>query len=960
MNISNDPLVFLAKCFGFPALALAGVIVCVAQEVVVVGAGSHASAPPASVDEGRNSETVAQTLSRSLPIDHSQDGKAVPTNQWWTRFLIDPNKCTLWPYPLAVKPEIQGLRVYFPNEWNEIGTEMHLGPCVGLRAEAPAADGRADIMLADFESGTFPTGWKAQGDAFGNEPAAGALETQGPVKGFRGRFFVNSFHGGDAATGLLVSPDFQIDRKRLNFLLGGGVDAANLGVRLLVGGLPVRTAASRVNQEKPEPVSWDVAEFAGKTGRIEIFDTATGGWGHLIADEFILTDRENAEGSDGNSMAFAKMEALRWGDWSLTLRGSGSGGQQVDYTLGRGMPFCWAEYRGLNAIVETFSSCKLLDTAGNEAVFPYREKSLVLAFGDRSFALHMTPGAICERDGTKLAVRFPKGADGILALSPLPAGADASLFEKAAMSPPRDTKLSWSYDPAGARVKTVWEISTDDPAALPWQGWLPHHWNTTQKVEPVFAGLEYATPRGRLRMSTGRRFEWDFPFEGFSPLVPAPTKAPFDATRMGAYLEGFAAKTDNPKDTYWGGKLLLRLTTAMNIAYGCGRSDLGEKLQSRLHGLLENWFTYTPGEREFFFAEYPRWKGLIGFHDSYGSHQFNDLHFHYGYFTVSSALLALRDPAFIKDFGPMAELVAKSYANWQRADTRFPFLRTFDVWEGHSNAGGWSGPNGNNQESSSEAVQSWAGLFLLGCAMENQEMRDAGAMGFAMERAATMQYWFNYPAWKSGPSASNWSPNYKHGTVGILFSGGQAFATYFSGDPGWIYGIQWLPSNPMMDYLAKDPEFFKTLWSHMWEERQSWLDAKNQRHGGAVAPNEIGAIEPPLANPLLTFQAGFDPAGAASSFEALSQAQNPITTDMNGAPFSYFQIQSNLALGNRQWDWTASVPTAAVHANAEGKMTFTAVNFSAAPVEVSFSRNGTVKGKLVVPARAMRSENKLE
>jgi hypothetical protein len=933
-------------------------------EVVPVGAGSYASEPPAYVDEGRQGDTVAQTVSRKLPIDHSQDGKPVPTNQWWTRFLIEPQNCTLWPYPLAVRPEPQGLQVFFPKEWNEIGTDMHLGPGVGLRAEAPAAatgsDGRADIVLADFEKGAFPMGWKAEGEAFGKGPAAGALDTQGPVEGFRGRFFVNSFHGGDAPTGTLASPNFRIDRRRLNFLLGGGADAANLGVRLLVGNVAVRTAASCVNQEKPEPVSWDVAEFAGKTGRIEIFDTATGSWGHVIADDFVLTDREQVEAGDGNSMAFGKMEALLWGDWSLTLRGSGPGSALVDYTLARGMPYCWAEYRGLDAVVETFGGCEILDEAGKSAVFPYRGKALVLSFGDRSFALHMTAGALCERDGTRLAVKFPKGAAGILALSPLPAGLSASVFGRAAMSPPRDTRLSWNYDPAAGRVATVWEISTDDPAAEVWQGWLPHHWNTAQKAKPAFADFEYATPRGRMRMAQGKRFEWDFPFKGFSPVVPAPTKAPFDADRMKAYLEGFAARTDNPPDTYWSGKLLLRMATAMNIAHECGHSDLAGQFQSRLRRMLENWFTYTPREREFFFAEYPRWKGLVGFRDSYGSHQFNDLHFHHGYFTVSSALLGLRDSEFLEKFGPMAELVAKGHANWDRTDTRFPFLRTLDVWEGHSNAAGWSGPNGNNQESSSEAVQSWAGLFLLGCAMENTPMRDTGAMGFAMERAATMQYWFDHPSWKSGPGASNWSPNYKHGTVGILFSAGQAFATYFSADPGWIYGIQWLPSNPTMDYLAMEPEFFKNLWERMWQERGSWLGGEAQRTGTAPVPNEIAAIEPPLANYLLGFQAGFDAAGAASTLEALWEAKNPVALDMNGAPFSYFQTHANLALGARQWDWTASVPTAAAHSDVAGNMTFTAVNFSAAPVEVSFSRNGTVQGRLAVPAHAVRSANELE
>ena len=42
--------------------------------------------------------------------------------------------------------------------------------------------------------------------------------------------------------------------------------------------------------------------------------------------------------------------------------------------------------------------------------------------------------------------------------------------------------------------------------------------------------------------------------------------------------------------------------------------------------------TYKPGEKAFYYARYPLpWSGLVGFNSSYGSEQFTDNHFHYGY-----------------------------------------------------------------------------------------------------------------------------------------------------------------------------------------------------------------------------------------------------------------------------------------------------------------------------------------
>ena len=202
---------------------------------------------------------------------------------------------------------------------------------------------------------------------------------------------------------------------------------------------------------------------------------------------------------------------------------------------------------------------------------------------------------------------------------------------------------------------------------------------------------------------------------------------------------------DNPNygdDSYWGGKDLLRFAQYMQMA-----RELKSPTYSRLRELsrksLADWLTYMPGEKAHYFVRYPNWHALIGIKDSYDSARFNDQHFHYGYTTLSAALLGMEDRQFLADYGPMLRLVAKQYANWDRDDPRFPFLRTFDIWAGHSWAGGLGSPGGNNQESSSEAMQSWIGLYLLGTMLDDAKMTAAGAMGYAIESRATMEYWFN-------------------------------------------------------------------------------------------------------------------------------------------------------------------------------------------------------------------------
>ncbi len=154
-----------------------------------------------------------------------------------------------------------------------------------------------DIRFADFEGDDYGA-WKSEGTAFGKAPARGTLAGQMHVDGFQGRGLVNSFNGGDAPTGKLISPDFKIQRNNISFLIGGGGYANQTCLNLIVDGKTVRTATgpntAAGGSEKLEFSFWDVKDLAGKTAHLEIVDTATGGWGHINVDEIVFTDDKPA------------------------------------------------------------------------------------------------------------------------------------------------------------------------------------------------------------------------------------------------------------------------------------------------------------------------------------------------------------------------------------------------------------------------------------------------------------------------------------------------------------------------------------------------------------------------------------------------------------------------------------------------------------------------------------------
>src|SRR4030095_11208025 len=111
-------------------------------------------------------------------------------------------------------------------------------------------------ILADFEDGDY-AGWKVEGDAFGSEPAHGALPRQQPVNGFRGKALANSYRDGDRSQGTLTSPLFEISAGYISFLIGGGAHPGETCVNLLIDGNVVRTATGR-ERERLDWHSWDV------------------------------------------------------------------------------------------------------------------------------------------------------------------------------------------------------------------------------------------------------------------------------------------------------------------------------------------------------------------------------------------------------------------------------------------------------------------------------------------------------------------------------------------------------------------------------------------------------------------------------------------------------------------------------------------------------------------------------
>ncbi len=792
---------------------------------VRVGAGSYAPTPPAEIASVAD---VRKTVDQHLYVDPSQAGKPVPTNQWWTDLLVSRYSGDMWAYPFVSSNSAQGTKVTLPTSWNADGTAMRLDAPVTVGGTVDPTPDASDRVLADFEDG-LPDGWTTTGDAFAGT-SSGTASGQSAVSGWLGGGFVDSFtdRDGDGATGTLTSPGFTVDRSTLAFLVGGGRHPGAEAVQLLVDGAVVEEATG-ADSEELRWTTWDVSAYRGRTAQVRVVDSLRAGWAHVLVDQVLLTDAPDGI-AERFTTAFSadRADALRWGDWNVSWRmpQAGPGGQYMDVTSVQGSPYEWFEFHGMTPRITLQDGAALTDADGRGLTGTITTDRFEIRQDGHVFGVHAPTGTTFTRSGNVLEA---SAGTPFLVLSAVPEqGLTLDDLHRTAFAVPRDTRMDYSYDPAAGQVEQRWSLQTDvlqgsDHDTV--QGWLQHQYaEATHDLS--FTGATYATPRGTMRTTVGHDgWTLRYAFSGLTPIGAEPTSTGDDPYReevMRQYLSDYAAKETYGGDTYWGGKDLQQLGAYMSVADQIGDTEDADRMRATLERALTDWYTYSEGEREHFFAMYPTWKALIGFGDSYGSAQFNDNHFHYGYFTLATALLGRADPEWAQRYGEMATLVAKQYANWDRDDERFPHFRTFGVWTGHSNAGGVSSPGGNNQESSSEAIQSEAGLFLLGSVLGDEDMQAAGAVQYVTERAAVRDYYQNAhgnPASAAYDGDGAFPEAYDAGQAGILFDSGQAEATYFSGDPAWIYGIQWMPTAPWFTYFGWDPDFSKAIMRQMMAAR---------------------------------------------------------------------------------------------------------------------------------------------
>ncbi|KGO94601.1 glycosyl hydrolase [Flavobacterium subsaxonicum] len=882
-----------------------------AQTPVAVGSGSYASAVPAAEDIDWNEDGVGDIF----PFINTQtiyvqpgETRPIPTNDWWTSLLVEQYSGLLWAYPLMVDAESYGPRIFFPNSFSADGSNIVYGGSMMIKATGYTPE---KAIAKDWSDWGVVMGIP---DAAHNKNidvtmAHGIpfvwLQTQG----------VNPELSFDAGASYLTAAGTAVQFPTTSSFVVQ-TDGRYMGVHL-----PGNASAEIQNQQY---VQIDL-------GSTQPITKVSLNWEAAFAKGYGIQVSTN--GSTWTSVATETNG--NGGIDDITLNTSGRYVRVVFNERGTIYAYSLWEVSIFNGAT-LLSLNKTATAASTEANY---------------FATSLTDGNTGTRWASdasqfeKLVINTGNGGS-YFVVSALHNPAELTTYETYAFNRVTNTQVLYDYTAATGKVATTWNITTANLKGQAngntVQGFLPHlYYNAANTVN--FNTPTYVSPRGTLKTANGKSFTFTYDFNGIIPSYNSPYSNsadahPYDADVMFNLLTNFSKKQGYGGDTYWGGKDLVNYAKYMLMAKEVNHQAY-ESLKAKTKESLINWLTYTPGETEKFFARYDRWKAIVGFNESYGSSQFTDNHFHYGYLIQACAMYGMVDPQFLTDYGPMIKLVAQQYANWNRNDTFLPYLRTFDPWIGHSYAGGTSSSTGNNQESTSEAMQSWTGLFLLGDMLNDESIRDVGAFGYTTESFATLEYWFD---WKN----RNLPAAYPHDVVGILSNQGFAYGTYFSASPVHIHGIQYLPVNPGFKYLARDKQWAAGEYADMMTESAAIDGHQNELDFGDD-----------WAHVALGFRQLYDPEYVAGFMEdnlALAPTSPDYIMDYEAAGMTYYYTHANQNLGDFSFNYRTNFPTSSTF---EVNGTFShAVAYNptatAKTCTIYNSSNGVV-GSFTVPAYTM-------
>ncbi|MDG2520473.1 glycosyl hydrolase [Caulobacter segnis] len=478
-----------------------------------------------------------------------------------------------------------------------------------------------------------------------------------------------------------------------------------------------------------------------------------------------------------------------------------------------------------------------------------------------------------------------------------------------------DTSADFAIDKAAGTATTTFDVdvtlkeSGGDLSADPLLALYRHQYIASQDELTEFS---YTSVRGEMEVLEGSSFTAVNQLDQILPVLPFVGSEADAAELRGLVHESLRGLLENgfteSNDTYRRARELAKYSDLAQIAqqveYGRARDLLVDEVRS----MLNDWFDATDGTGNYFYYD-KDWSTLIGYPETEfeSTTSLNDQHFHFGYLIYAAATVAQFDPAWGEQHKEMVNELVRSAANWDRGDSAYDYLRTFDPYAGHSWASGHSAfAAGGDQESASESLNFAAAVARWGAVTGQTEIETVGLYLHAVESEAVEQYWWDVDE-KVFPEG--FEPN----GITQVWGDGSGLVTWFPADPAQLRGINMVPMNGGSLFYAEEAAYVRQAMQEiraaMGGEPRDWKMA------------------------FWMYEALADPQSALASYQ--TDPDFPGGTGESRA-YNLSWLKTLGSLGAVKADVRADSPYAAAFAK-DGKMSYSAFNPGGETLTVTFT-----------------------
>ena len=694
----------------------------------------------------------------------------------------------------------------------------------------------------------------------------------------------------------------------------------------------------------------------------------------------------------GNGFTAKDAEVDNTTDWTYdVIMANDAGNSSMKVTLAKGSPYAFYKFNNIQPQISLGAGATDLAIYKNNSNSNQIGVSLLNKTDQKThyYGIYAPVGTTFTNADGRLTVNLPEGKD-YVSIAALPDESDAAFndYAKYAYNFITDTIVDWKYNEGSSKITTTYQFKTinqetgaeggDTIMAL-----YPHQYRYAENEN--YTNYTYDTIRGKMKTIIGNHYTTKMTYHGILPtLVPSSEEGINTLKEQIGYYHYYYTvdNTADPRwmnqgdyqyggyDTYWMGKNFNRLSEMilMSDALDDNDPELQEKTKDMVTGLknqLEYWFdpyqSWNQSDSVFYYHK--DYGTMIGYPASFGSDfEVNDHHFHYGYWIKAAATVALMDNTNVweQEYGGLVYELIDDIANMNRdgrshnnikglTDTKYPFMRNFDIYEGHSWAsgvanyefdengnmldpqGGLSG--GDNQESSTESINAWASLILWGEAVGDKEIRDLGVYLYTTEVASIEDYYFDVHDEIFTDSYED-RENHNIQMVTRLWGGKYDHTAWWTEDPIEVTTISMLPMTGATLFLGKYPEKVKAVYESIRPGSKQWEDYINDIEGIKERYNKGMETNPNLHQDILAeYYALYDPEAAMTSWNMNDDGYIEFG---DSRPHTYAYIRTMMDLGTPNFEITGSSPFSMVFEK-NGKKSYVAFNYSNEKETVYFS-----------------------